>query len=74
MRAAASGGPAILKGRVGELGSAGRIARAFGYLRPSAVVGALMPLSLGYVARTRAYGVPERARSYGGSNLAPVRA
>ena len=39
-----------------------RIVRAFGYMRPSAVVGAMMPLSLGYLARSRAYGVRENAR------------
>jgi len=41
-----------------------RVARAFGYLRPSVVLGVLMPVSLGYVTRTRAYGVPERARGF----------
>ena len=41
-----------------------RIVRAFGFLPASAVVGALMPITLGYVARSRAYGVQERARGH----------
>ncbi|HTT68925.1 MAG TPA: radical SAM protein [Gemmatimonadales bacterium] len=51
-----------------------RIVRAFGYLRPAAVVGALMPLSLGYVARSRAYGVREKARGHERVGSAPLPA
>jgi radical SAM superfamily enzyme YgiQ (UPF0313 family) len=38
-----------------------RIARAFGYLKASVVLGVMAPLSLGYVLRTRAYGSQEKA-------------
>jgi len=51
-----------------------RIARAFGYLPPSVVLGAMMPLSLGYLTRTRAYGVPVQARGYRGASRQRMQA
>lgn len=51
-----------------------RIARAFGYMPASVVASALMPIVLGYVTRSRAYGVQERARGHERVGPAPMPA
>lgn len=50
-----------------------RIVRAFAYLRPSIVLGAMLPLSLGYLVRTRAYGVAQHALPYRDAAASPGR-